>query len=71
MEEDTTQYFNDEWNLEIKEFKNITSEDFIEKYIKVIDKNGNSKSIILREIDKEFLKRIDNIKNKDVNKYTK
>ena len=71
MEEDTTQYFNDEWNLEIKEFKNITSKDFIEKYIKVIDKNGNSKSIILREIDKEFLKRIDNIKNKDVNKYTK
>ena len=71
MEEDTTQYFNDEWNLEIKEFKNITSKDFIEKYIKVIDKNGNSKSIILREIDKEFLKRIDNIKNKDVNKHTR
>ena len=71
MEEDTTQYFNDEWNLEIKEFKNITSKDFIGKYIKVIDKNGNSKSIILREIDKEFLKRIDNIKNKDVNKHTR
>jgi len=32
MEEDTTQYYCDEWNLEIKEFKNINSKYFIENF---------------------------------------
>lgn len=62
MEEDNTQYYCDEWN-------NIKPSDFIEKYTKVLDKDGKPQDIVLREKDKEFINNY--FKNKDVNKYTK
>ena len=46
MEEDNTQYYCDEWN-------NLKPSDFIEKYYKILDKEGKSQDIILREKDKE------------------
>ncbi len=62
MEEDNTQYYCDEWN-------NITPSDFIEKYTKVFDKEGNHKDIVLRERDKEFINNY--YKNKDADKHTR
>ena len=55
MEEDNTQYFNDEWNLK--------PSDIIEKYFKVLDNNGIPQNIILREYDKEFIRKYFNSKN--------
>lgn len=55
MEEDNTQYYCDEWNLK--------PEDIIEKYWKVIDKDGNPQKITLRESDKEFIREYFNSKN--------
>ena len=62
MEEDNTQYYCDEWN-------NLKPSDFIEKYYKILDKEGKSQDIILREKDKEFINNY--YKNKDADKYTK
>lgn len=47
MEKDNTQYFNDEWNLK--------PSDIIEKYYKVLNKEGKPQDIVLRESDKEFI----------------
>jgi len=55
MEGDNIQYFNDEWNLK--------PEDMIEKYWKVINKDGNPQNIVLRECDKEFIREHFNSKN--------
>ena len=62
MEKDNTQYFNDEWN-------NMRPSDFVEKYTKILNKDGEPQDIVLREIDKEFINNY--YKNKNVNKYTK
>ena len=62
MEEDNTQYFNDEWN-------NMRPSDFVEKYTKILNKDGEPQDIILREIDKEFINNY--YKNKDADKHTK
>lgn len=62
MEEDNTQYFNDEWN-------NIRPSDFVEKYTKILNKDGEPQDIALIEIDKEFINNY--YKNKDADKYTK
>ncbi len=62
MEKDNIQYFNDEWN-------NMKPSDFIEKYTKVLDKDGKPQDIVLREKDKEFINNY--YKNKNANKHTK
>ena len=62
MEEDNTQYFNDEWN-------NMRPSDFVEKYTKILNKDGKPQDIVLREIDKEFINNY--YKNKNVNKHTR
>jgi hypothetical protein len=48
-------YFNDEWNLK--------PEELIEKYWKILDKDGNPQNIVLREKDKEVIKEYFNSKN--------
>lgn len=62
MKEDNTQYFCDEWN-------NMRPSNFIEKYHKVLNKEGVPQDIILREKDKEFINNY--FKNKNDNKHTK
>ena len=62
MEEDNTQYFNDEWN-------NMRPSDFVEKYTKILNKDGKPQDIVLREIDKEFINNY--YKNKNVDKHTR
>jgi len=56
MEEDTTQYYNDEWNGKSKESYRLEIWDFTEKGIKIYT---------LEEYNKLIKK------DKDVNKYTK
>lgn len=48
MEEDNTQYFCDEWN-------NMKPSDFVEKYHKIIDMEGNPRDIVLRNHEKDFI----------------
>jgi len=55
MEEDITQYFNDEWNISLTEF--------IEKYVKVIDKDGIPQNMILRDTDRYYIKEFEKLKN--------
>ena len=62
MKKDNTQYFNDEWN-------NMRPSDFVEKYTKILNKDGKPQDIVLREIDKEFINNY--YKNKNVDKHTK
>lgn len=62
MEEDTTQYFCDEWN-------NMRPSDFMEKYHKILNNEGVPQNVILREKDKEFINNY--FKNKDADKHTK
>ena len=61
MEEDNTQYWDDQWNLK--------PSDIVEKYFKVLDKNGIPQNIVLRERDKEFINNYS--KTKDDIKHTK
>ena len=61
MKEDI-QYYNEEWN-------NMRPSDFMEKYHKVLDKEGVPQNVILREKDKEFINNY--YKNKNADKYTK
>ena len=62
MKKDNTQYFNDESN-------NMRPSDFVEKYTKILNKDGEPQGIVLREIDKEFINNY--YKNKDADKHTK
>ena len=62
MEDDKRIYYCDEWN-------NVRPSDFVEKYTKILNKDGEPQDIVLREIDKEFINNY--YKNKNVDKHTK
>lgn len=62
MEDDKRIYYCDEWN-------NMRPSDFVEKYTKILNKDGEPQDIVLREIDKEFINNY--YKNKNVDKHTR
>ena len=62
MEDDKRIYYCDEWN-------DMRPSDFVEKYTKILNKDGKPQDIVLREIDKEFINNY--YKNKNVNKHTR
>ena len=62
MEDDKRIYYCDEWN-------NVRPSDFVEKYTKILNKDGEPQDIVLREIDKEFINNY--YKNKNVDKHTR